>query len=144
MIEPKIDDLLAQVDSKYTLVILPKRRENRSTTSSAMGAGCPPRRETGAEVALSPSGSRGRSSPSDLKGLAARSRRGSCSASRAASPPTGLFPRLMTRVAPLSGRHDALMTRFVGPDTFAASSGRRVSRICGKRRGRAARAARAT
>jgi DNA-directed RNA polymerase omega subunit len=26
MIEPKIDDLLAQVDSKYTLVILAARR----------------------------------------------------------------------------------------------------------------------
>ena len=38
MIEPKIDDLLAAVDSKYSLVILSAKRAreiNRTTTSSA-------------------------------------------------------------------------------------------------------------
>ena len=35
MIEPKIDDLLAAVDSKYTLVILAAKRARRSTRTTA-------------------------------------------------------------------------------------------------------------
>jgi DNA-directed RNA polymerase subunit omega len=48
MIEPKIDDLLAQVDSKYTLVILAARRAREiNSYYNQLGEYVPPLVETG-------------------------------------------------------------------------------------------------
>jgi DNA-directed RNA polymerase subunit omega len=52
MIEPKIDDLLAQVDSKYTLVILAAKRARQingyySQLGEGIGEFVPPMVETG-------------------------------------------------------------------------------------------------
>ena len=56
MIEPKIDDLLAQVDSKYSLVILASKRAREiNSYYSQLGEGrgefVPPLRDTFVELA---------------------------------------------------------------------------------------------
>ena len=105
MIEPKIDDLLAAVDSKYSLVILAaKRAREINSYYSQLGEGrgefVPPLVETAASRTSrcrSPSRRSPRARSTDRAHRGARPRidvaalpsdAGSCSASRAASPRT--------------------------------------------------------
>ena len=139
MIEPKIDDLLAQVDSKYTLVILAAKRAreinsyyNQLERAARSTSRPSSRRGYGTNRSRSPSrrSPRARSRPSAPKGLASTSplagRRvflgvtGGIAAYKACS---------LTRLLTQSGATvQVVMTRsaerFVGPATFAALSGR--------------------
>ena len=143
MIEPKIDDLLAAVDSKYTLVILAaKRAREINSYYSQLGEGrgefVPPLVESGgltqqAAVDRPRRDRRGqdrlRASRGDRRGrltCPAYAAAGCCSASRggiaaykAAFARPGAPGRGRRRHAVLT----ASATRFVGADTFAALTG---------------------
>ena len=144
MIEPKIDDLLAAVDSKYTLVILaaqarprdqlvlqPARRGPRRSSS---------RRSSRRACATSRCRSPSRRSPR-ARSTSSGPRRSSRSTDVARRPPGparchGRHRRVQGRVPrPAPGRagaevtadpHAVGATRFVGADTFAALTGRRA------------------
>ena len=150
MIEPKIDDLLAAVDSKYTLVILAaKRAREINSYYSQLGEGrgefVPPLDRVGSlsnkplsialeEIAEGKIGYERTEEPStvELRLMAAQARSrdgGCCSASPAGSPRTRRRSSpgsSSTAGADVHGGHDAVRERFVGADTFAAFTGNPV------------------